>query len=84
MCFECVPGYQSADELFGGYAYLKALDQYQLPNELVDITRRLSNIAVQRVDRSASSHGLVAHVAFVDHSRQNNAVHATSRMIYQK
>jgi asparagine synthetase B (glutamine-hydrolysing) len=36
------------------------------PDELVDITRRLSNTALQRVDRSASSHGLVAHVAFLD------------------
>jgi asparagine synthase (glutamine-hydrolysing) len=57
---------EGADELFGGYAYLKALDQEQLPGELVDITRRLSNTALQRVDRSASSHGLVAHVAFLD------------------
>jgi asparagine synthase (glutamine-hydrolysing) len=57
---------EGADELFGGYAYLKALDEDQLPDELVDITRRLSNTALQRVDRSASSHGLVAHVAFLD------------------
>jgi asparagine synthase (glutamine-hydrolysing) len=33
---------------------------------LVDITSRLHNTALQRVDRSASAHGLVAHVAFLD------------------
>jgi len=57
---------EGADELFGGYAYLKELEADELPDELVDITRRLHNTALQRVDRSASSHGLVAHVAFLD------------------
>lgn len=57
---------EGADELFGGYAYLKQLGSDQLPDELVDITRRLHNTALQRVDRSASAHGLVAHVAFLD------------------
>ena len=57
---------EGADKLFGGYACLKALDEDQLSDELVDITRRLSNTALQRVDRSAISHGLVAHVAFID------------------
>jgi len=57
---------EGADELFGGYAYLKALQPDQLPDELVDITRRLHNTALQRVDRSASAHGLVALVPFLD------------------
>jgi asparagine synthase (glutamine-hydrolysing) len=57
---------EGADELFGGYAYLKELDPEHLPGELVDITRRLHNTALQRVDRSANAHGLVAHVAFLD------------------
>jgi asparagine synthase (glutamine-hydrolysing) len=57
---------EGADELFAGYAYLKALDLTQLPAELVEITRRLHNTALQRVDRSAAAHGLVAHVPFVD------------------
>jgi asparagine synthase (glutamine-hydrolysing) len=57
---------EGADELFGGYAYLKELAPDQLQDELVDITGRLSNTALQRVDRSASAHGLVAHVAFLD------------------
>jgi asparagine synthase (glutamine-hydrolysing) len=57
---------EGADELFGGYAYLKQLNPGSLPDELVDITRRLHNTALQRVDRSASAHGLVAHVPFLD------------------
>jgi asparagine synthase (glutamine-hydrolysing) len=57
---------EGADELFGGYAYLKEINPSELQAELVDITRRLSNTALQRVDRSASAHGLVAHVPFLD------------------
>ncbi len=57
---------EGADELFGGYAYLKTLNPTQLPGELLDITRRLHNTALQRVDRSAAAHGLIAHVPFLD------------------
>ena len=66
---------EGADELFGGYAYLKELEADEIPNELVDITRRLHNTALQRVDRSASSHGLVAHVAFLDLDVVEYAMH---------
>ncbi len=57
---------EGGDELFGGYEYLKALDPAALPGELIDITGRLHNTALQRVDRCASAHGTVAHVAFLD------------------
>lgn len=57
---------EGADELFGGYAYLKTLAPAQLSGELLDIIRRLHNTALQRVDRSAAAHGLVAHVPFLD------------------
>ena len=57
---------EGGDELFAGYAYLKALDPSVLPDELIDITGRLHNTALQRVDRSASAHGTVAHVGFLD------------------
>jgi asparagine synthase (glutamine-hydrolysing) len=57
---------EGADELFAGYAYLGDVESNQIPDELVDITRRLHNTALQRVDRSASAHGLVAHVPFLD------------------
>jgi asparagine synthase (glutamine-hydrolysing) len=57
---------EAGDELFAGYAYLKSLDRSALAGELIDITARLHNTAFQRVDRSASAHGTVPHVAFAD------------------
>jgi asparagine synthase (glutamine-hydrolysing) len=57
---------EGGDELFAGYEYLKSLDPTNLPDELIDITSRLHNTALQRVDRCASAHGTVAHVIFLD------------------
>jgi asparagine synthase (glutamine-hydrolysing) len=57
---------EGGDELFAGYSYLKELEPSELPGELVDITRRLHNTALQRVDRCSASHGLVARTAFLD------------------
>jgi asparagine synthase (glutamine-hydrolysing) len=57
---------EGGDELFAGYDYIKSLDPTQLPDELIDITGRLHNTALQRVDRCASAHGTVAHVGFLD------------------
>lgn len=57
---------EGGDELFGGYAYLKAFSMAALPGELADITNRLHNTALQRVDRCAAAHGLTAHVCFLD------------------
>jgi asparagine synthase (glutamine-hydrolysing) len=57
---------EGGDELFAGYAYLKSLDPAQLDGELIDMTGRLHNTALQRVDRCASAHGMVAYVAFLD------------------
>lgn len=57
---------EGGDELFAGYEYLKSLDPVRLPDELIDITARLHNTALQRVDRCASAHGTVAHVVFLD------------------
>jgi asparagine synthase (glutamine-hydrolysing) len=57
---------EAGDELFAGYAYLKDMDSSKLQGELIDITGRLHNTALQRVDRSASAHGTVAHTAFTD------------------
>jgi asparagine synthase (glutamine-hydrolysing) len=59
---------EGGDELFAGYEYLKAFDRRALPLELIDIIGRLHNTALQRVDRSASAHGTVAHVVFLDPS----------------
>ena len=57
---------EGGDELFGGYAYLKELPTEKLTAELEEITGRLHNTALQRVDRSASAHGLTAHTCFLD------------------
>lgn len=57
---------EGGDELFAGYEYLKALPPGALPGELIDITLRLHNTALQRVDRCSSAHGLLAHVCFLD------------------
>ncbi|MBI3944774.1 MAG: asparagine synthase [Armatimonadetes bacterium] len=57
---------EGGDELFGGYDYLKELPIAALPAELIDITGRLHNTALQRVDRCSAAHGLVARTAFLD------------------
>jgi asparagine synthase (glutamine-hydrolysing) len=57
---------EGGDELFAGYECLKTLESSKLAFELVDITMHLHNTALQRVDRCASAHGLVAHVAYLD------------------
>lgn len=69
LAAEFVPAVYSGeggDELFAGYEYLKTLDIERLPNELLDITRRLHNTALQRVDRSAAAHGINAYVPFLE------------------
>ncbi|MFO7649766.1 MAG: asparagine synthase-related protein [bacterium] len=57
---------EGGDELFAGYDYLKALDPALLADELLDITHRLHDTALQRVDRCSAAHGLLAHVPFLD------------------
>jgi len=57
---------EGGDELFAGYEYLKDIDKDKLKEELIDITKRLHNTALQRVDRSASAYGTVAHIGFLD------------------
>ncbi len=57
---------EGGDELFGGYSYLKNIPLSDLPFELLKITNSLHNTALQRVDRSSSAFGLVAHLPFLD------------------
>lgn len=57
---------EGGDELFAGYEYLQSLPLNRIPSELVDITKRLHNTALQRVDRSAFANGLTPLVPFVD------------------
>ncbi len=70
---------EGGDELFAGYAYLKSLDPAILREELIDITHRLHNTALQRVDRSASAYGTMAHVAFLDPKVVNYAFRIPSK-----
>lgn len=53
------------DELFAGYEYLKELHGKVLSDELLDITRRLHNTTLQRVDRCMSAYGLSFHTCFL-------------------
>ncbi len=57
---------EGADELFAGYEYLHSIPEEKLQSELDNILGRLHNTALQRVDRSASAHGIVAYVSFLD------------------
>jgi asparagine synthase (glutamine-hydrolysing) len=57
---------EGANELFGGSDYLKELEPEDLADEMVELTQRLHHTSLQRVDRIASSHGLVAQVPFLD------------------
>lgn len=57
---------EGGDELFGGYLYLKEIPRVRLTEELTDLTGRLHNTALQRVDRSASAFGLIAHTPFLN------------------
>lgn len=57
---------EGGDELFAGYSYLRNLSLADLSKELVDISSRLHNTALQRVDRCSAAHGTVTYVAFLD------------------
>ncbi len=65
---------EGGDELFGGYSYLKQIPESELNKELTEITGRLHNTALQRVDRCSSAHGLTAHVVFADPDLVNFAM----------
>ena len=65
---------EGGDELFAGYSYLKNLQPEKLDEELFDITGRMHNTALQRVDRCTSAHGIIALIAFLDPSVVNLAI----------
>lgn len=66
---------EGGDELFAGYDYIKRLNPKQVPAELIDITGRLHNTALQRVDRCASANGTIAYVTFLDPDVVDFALH---------
>ncbi len=55
---------EGADELFAGYSYLSCLPEEKLHHELLRLTGKLHNTALQRVDRCASAFGMTARVVF--------------------
>ena len=57
---------EGGDELFAGYQYIKELPQNKIEDELIEITKRLHNTALQRVDRCSNAFGTTAHVPFLD------------------
>jgi len=65
-CVEAVLSGEGGDELFAGYDYLKTIPHSELDTELIDITGRLHNTALQRVDRCSAVHGLKAFVPLLD------------------
>ncbi|MFN4218022.1 MAG: asparagine synthase B [Candidatus Bipolaricaulia bacterium] len=58
---------EGADELFGGYHYLKEIsDEEQLHQELLTITSKLHNSNLQRVDRMTMAHGIEGREPYLD------------------
>src|SRR5690606_13560637 len=58
---------EGADELYAGYAYLRAFDRPEtLQEELIGITAALHHTNLQRADRMSMAHGLEARVPFLD------------------
>jgi asparagine synthase (glutamine-hydrolysing) len=58
---------EGADELYAGYSYLQRYAEAEvLQEELVNITKSLHNINLQRCDRMSMAHGLEARVPFLD------------------
>jgi asparagine synthase (glutamine-hydrolysing) len=58
---------EGADELFGGYHYLKEIpDEERLRRELLVITSRLHNSNLQRVDRMTMAHGIEGREPYLD------------------
>ncbi len=61
---------EGADELFGGYHYLKTVNKTSsmLHDELLHITENLHNTNLQRADRMTMAHSIEARVPFLDTS----------------
>jgi asparagine synthase (glutamine-hydrolysing) len=58
---------EGADELFGGYAYLRDVDDpRRFQRELWTITSGLHNTNLQRTDRMTMAHGIEGRVPFLD------------------
>ncbi len=60
---------EGADELFGGYHFLKEhTDDGELNQQLLDLMGSMHNSGLQRVDRMAAAHSLYCCMPFLHHS----------------
>jgi asparagine synthase (glutamine-hydrolysing) len=57
---------EGANVLLSGSAHRREADARDLVEQTIQRAQTLHNTALQRVDRTASSHGLVAHIPFLD------------------
>ena len=57
---------EGADELFGGYRYVRSMAGEGLADELRRSLEGMHNLNLQRVDRLTMAHGLEARVPFLD------------------
>lgn len=55
---------EGVDEIFAGYPYLDDYGYDDLPAELLSLVGTIHNTSLQRADRCAAAHGLVAYVPF--------------------
>jgi asparagine synthase (glutamine-hydrolysing) len=55
---------EGADELFAGYPYFDAYGEHELPAEVLRLVSALHNTSLQRADRCAAAHGIVAYIPF--------------------
>lgn len=64
---------EGADELFGGYEYLKAPSVTNLTEELLTLINSLHNTGFQRIDRITAAHSITARAPFLDREVINYA-----------
>lgn len=72
---------EGADELFGGYTYLKRFDvQSELPRELHQITEAMHSSGLQRLDRLNAAHSVAGRPPFLDPELVDLAFHISPRL----
>ncbi|MCH8273526.1 MAG: hypothetical protein IH851_01905 [Armatimonadetes bacterium] len=70
----------AADELFGGYAYLRPMFSEKLSSEIRSITSGLHRTQLQRWDRMTNVHGVEGRVPFADRRLVHAAFHLPPSM----
>jgi len=54
-----------ANELFGGYRYIESMNHEAIANEIVNLTGKLHNTTLQRIDRCMAAYGLTPLLVFL-------------------